>query len=439
MTDLRSWLLPGLLVTAAIALAVSLLAMPGGDVYVAVMAAGVAVVVVMGMVPLPLLVFGWAALLPIWSIDPLPPVAFDALRLIGAGVIFLRMQRAPSVAWRQAVNSWVVPILAVGALMTTVAAVNADGRGWTTGTTMLIAAAVAYLVVVRVDRPGLVFGGYLAGVALSASVLIMSAFGYTALSPQDNPGFDRLTGLAPSATLAASDFALAVVIGWAYLSTRSRWQTPALLGMGVALVALLLSGGRVGVAGVAVATGCALLAGWVRPKHVVIGVSGLAGLLWVAPHIGLQFFTLDRLLGTSDTLTRTSFSSGRFEVLPEAARAVVLDPLGHGLDGFVAAHGAIPHTPILYLGLGGGLAAALIALALTVRVLRRVLRPLRDSIAPQRAAHLVLAVFVATIALEPSGPFVGVATLTLLFLSAGLLPGKQPRRQAPVLGRSIEA
>src|SRR5699024_5969683 len=256
-------------------------------------------------------------------------------------------------------------------------------------------------------------------------------FGFTALSPQDNPGFDRLTGLAPSAPLAGLQFAIAMTVGWAFATSSGKWRPLTWLGVAISLTALLASGGRVGFAGVGLAVVCALLAGWVRIRHAVVGLVGLAGLVWLAPHVGLSLFTLERLLGTAASSLGTDFGSGRFETLPIAARAVLTDPLGHGLDQFVETYRATPHTPILYFGLAGGLAAAAITLWLSVRIAARALRPLRLAQGSLRAAFLVLAVFVAAIMFEPTGPFVGVEMITLLLLCTALVDTATASSRSP--------
>src|SRR5690625_2174700 len=85
-----------------------------------VLVAGTAAVILMSIVPFSALVFGWAALLPIWTIGPIDPLVFDALRLIGAFLILVRGSRQPA-QWREALNGWAAPLIAL-ALITAVVA-----------------------------------------------------------------------------------------------------------------------------------------------------------------------------------------------------------------------------------------------------------------------------------------------------------------------------
>lgn len=378
----------------------------------------VAITVTAGvLLPLNALIFLFAMLLPIWSIGPLDPLMFDAARAAVAMLVLVKSKPTSRPLWAR--DSWAVavPLSVVGTITLTVGLARPDLDAAVTGGTMLLSVFVAWVVLARVANPWTLLNGYLIGLMLSAAVMFLTAAGFSALTPQENAGYFRLTGLSPSATLITYQMALGCVIAWAAMrrGTFRVWYVTVLV---ASLVAVVLSGGRGGVAALGIALIVSIRWGWFRPAPAI--VLGLVGWLVTsqASAIGISINTLERFksAATGDQ------PDGRLTLFYDSLQSIVLNPaLGQGLPEFESMYGGGPHSAILSFAVAGGLLCGLLILWVTVLLARRLVftspKPFAEA---GKAGHLILAVLITDLIFEPTGPFVGVEFVTMLLLAVSL-------------------
>lgn len=372
---------------------------------------------------LDIVVFVWGALLPIWSVGTLPPLVFDTARF-GLGVVIAlraavlhRDVRHPSIAL------WAKPLLVAGFLLVITAWWR--GEAPTHGLVMLASLACVTIALRSLPAGWPLLAGFVTGTTISAIVLILGAFDVSAvalLSHNTNPGFARLTGLGTSAARVSLEFAIAALLCWALLDGKVRGRLLPAISGAICLVALLLCGSRTGAA----AMGCALLVmlikRWVRPLFVTGFAFVMAGvLIWIARNGSAELNTFERL--TAAGVNQGDFSSGRVALVGESVRAFVASPwLGMGIGPFTLQYGAFPHLPPLFFAVGAGVVAGLIVLTLSLRMVHMMFSSQPGTPTPlEKAGRLVNAALVASILLEPTGPFVGMELLTLLLFSALLV------------------
>ena len=368
---------------------------------------GIFGMLVLTILPYRLVLGLWAGSLAIWAIGPLSPVHMDAFRVGCAALLVLR--GAPVAAERRhALASWVVPLVLVGSLV------------WVSGESILGAAIVipgllVGLLLTRTDDTQTILSGYALGVGLSSLVLLLTALGLEGLSPNDDPGIDRLTGLANNAPRLSMQCAAAIVIILGLGRIRQRAIRPLLLT--VCSLALVASGGRVGILCLLIATLVAIYQGWLTFSRSLAAVAGGLLVLWVAILAGLGTATIDRFAEPSQA-AGVDFSSGRIAVIVPALQGILDNPLApYGADNFFARYGISPHSPMLAFGVAGGLAASLIVTVMFVRMCVLVARRNTSASGACRAAVLVVAVLAGYALVEPDGPFVGIEMLTLLLVS----------------------
>ena len=371
--------------------------------------------------PLGVLIFVWGALLPIWTVASVDPLVFDALRFGLAGVIFIKGIRQPRAVWSGSARRIAVILAAVGALVGAIGLLRPEAQAATTGLTMVLGSVISWIVLTRITQPWALLNGYLAGTALSAIVLVLAGFGYPTVTPLDFAGYARLSGLSPSATLVTYQMALGVVVAMAAVGRKSARPAYVLLGL-LSLFALLLSGGRGGIVALALVALVAVRWRWIRPVPAILGAAAVAGLVAWAVNEGVALNTLDRLT------EETAGSDARTGLFAGAMQTIVENPIvGTGFAAFEASYGALPHIALQTFFILGGIACGIPILWVFFLLVRRlaVVNP-RPFGHDGFAGHMILAVFMATVFLEPTGPFVGAAFVTLLLLGVSLTEKRPP-------------
>ena len=141
-------------------------------------------------------------------------------------------------------------------------------------------------------------------------------------------------------------------------------------------------------------------------------------LLRWASALGVSINTYARLIGAEGRSRGSEdFSGGRLSVVPDAIREIVDHPvLGYGAR-FAEAYGVWPHSPVLSFGISAGIVAAALTLALSIRLMFSLAQSMHSDASERRVAFLVLAVLLASVVVEPDGPFVGLETTLLLLLA----------------------
>lgn len=379
------------------------------------------------LIPLRHLIFIWGALLPIWSVATLDPVIFDAIRFSIAAVVLVRSARLPRNLWTRPAARIAVTLAIVGVLVTVIGYSRPEQTAVNTGISMVIGSIVSWIILSRLDSPWTLFNGYLLGTAASAAVLIAAAAGYQTITPLAFAGYSRLSGLSPSATLVTYQMALGVVIALAGLARRKNRLSYALVGL-ASLLALLLSGGRGGVVALLLVGILAVRWRWVRIGPAILAAAAVAALIAYASSRGLVLNTLLRLTAdTGETDPRATLLQGGLAAIQE-------NPwIGVGFEAFRSAYRAVPHFALVTFFVIGGVACGIPIVWAFLVLLRRILlvdpKPFG---AEGQAGHMVIAVLIATIFLEPSGPFVGSAFQTLLLLGLSLTEVRRTRNEPAV-------
>lgn len=402
---------------------IGMLLMP--DPYPWILIAGAVALILAWTVPLSWAVFGWAALLPIWSLGPLPPVVLDVARTVLGGVIFIRAMSAKAEPNR-ALKPWAVPIVVVATLLTVLSFWR--GESVTGGVFQMASVLVVSAALWRLPSMWPVLVGFAVGASISGAVVVMSALGVGAVSllvPNSDPGFYRYTGLGTSAPRVSTEFAAAAVIWWCALSGRVCRTLVGMAGIAVSLIALMLCGGRTGLLGLGLALALIVVRRWLRPALAISLAAAVGAAAYWLSGRSVAFNTLDRLAMSSTA--SGGLTTGRLALIPEAWEEFLRSPVfGPGASDFVARYGAVPHFPPLSYAVTGGVVAAGIVLFLTFRLLTLTAANRGRSTSPlQRVGCLLAAVLVAPALLEPDGPYLGVEMLTLLFAAvvAASTPG----------------
>jgi hypothetical protein len=387
-------------------------------------------VVAFANLPLNILVGMFGAVLPIWSVAGLNPMFFDAARLSLAGAIFLRAHSSARRLWTESMGRLTLTLGLIGFVLTVVGVVRPDPAGVILGYTMVIAVSTAWIALSRIDDFMPLLRGYLIGVSISAAVLIISGLGFGVLTPRAGVGIDRLVGLSSSATQVGYELAVGVVIAVAGIS-QLRSRVVFFVCFAICVSAMLMSGGRGGVA----AIGIALLVGvrwrWIRIVPALL--TGGIGWIVLARIIqsGQTLNTLSRFEGTGQK--GAEFTAGREDLFSTSIAAIERSPFfGTGLSQFQIeyGHGLNPHFAFFLFYVAGGVIPGLLILAILIFIIHRVtFRSACEDGFGGHVAYLMFAVFLAMAILEPSGPFVGTAKTTLLLIAVGMTstPASQKR------------
>lgn len=377
---------------------------------------------VAALLPLSALVAVFAALLPIWSIGTLSPLAFDGARLGLAVAIFLKARRASRQTWSSSSRQTALVLGATGLVLVVAGAFRPDPIGLTMGYTIVLAVATAWMALSRIDQPWQLLGGYLVGVTTSAVVLILHGVGFTTLTPLADAGINRLSGLSSSAPLVGFELAIGIVVAVVGIGNR-KYRLLLALAVLTCLTALLMSGGRGGVAALGIALLVAVRWRWVKLMPAAFATILGWGVVSTILDSGRTINMFARFLGTGEI--RSDATSGRVDLFDASLRAIAQDPiLGTGLFQFLGqqyGNGLTPHFALFTFYVAGGICAGLLVFSMLGFIIHRLMfKSPRPFGAAGRASYLVLAALLTMALTEPNGPFVGTQTTTLLLLVIGM-------------------
>ena len=358
----------------------------------------------------------WAFLLPIEVVGSVPSVALDAWRYAALGLILLRFPADPGWRRHRVVLGIVAALTALAAVRLAAAGWHGDRTGLRTGTTAMVAVIGGAIVLARPRIHRGLLEGFLAGAALSAAVCLLQVLGVVDFRPGPLPA-KRYPGLSAKTSVLTWQMAAGVVIGGRlWVESRRRGGGVAfLVGAGLCFAAMLLcgaQGGLVGLGAAALIVGGRALARIPRRHLMAAGmvvIVGAAGLL--ASTVWLEVDGLRPEKGFANELARVDLNRAGLETIVE-------NPLGIGQSEFIERHGLLPHVSVVEAGATSGFLA--LALATTVLALLGYLavRALRaSSIVGWFGAALAI-VTIAYSMLEPGGPFIGLARVTVLLLAA---------------------
>lgn len=255
--------------------------------------------------------------------------------------------------------------------------------------------------------------GFVVGALANAIDIHLQVFGLPFFGTESAWG-TRYAGLTFSSTNTAPFLALALVLTimpplWERANPSSKNAGNLALRMIAAVIlasGLLMSGGRGGVLGFAVAI-LVLVANSVRNNHL------LTGAFLILVPAGIIIFREDISRYISRDGRSLDITSGRAE-RNSAAWEVLSQNWISGIP-FKEAGGFNPHTPILLFGLQFGIVGFLAAILVTSFLLYAVLAG-----AGKNGTHLLMsmmaAIMLVTALLEPLGFYVGLAKTTLLLI-----------------------
>jgi O-antigen ligase len=373
------------------------------------------------LMPLPGLVATLGALLPIWSIGTLSPFVFDGARLGLALAVFLKARSVGGQIWPSSTRRIALILGATGLVLVVAGAFRPDPIGLTMGYTMVLAVVTAWMALSRVNQPWQLLAGYLFGVTTSAIVLILAGLGFTALTPLADAGIHRLSGLSSSAPLVGYELAIGILIGVVGYSNR-RFRLILASSVLICLAALLMSGGRGGVAALGIAILVAVRWRWVKfMPALFVSLVGW-GIVSMILDSGQTINMIARILGTGEI--RPDATSGRVDLFNASLSAIAQDPIfGTGVVQFIGqqGNGLTPHFALFTFYVAGGVCAAFLVLSMLLFITQRLfLKSPRRFESAGRVSYLVLAALLTMAFTEPNGPFVGTQATTLLLLVIGM-------------------
>lgn len=367
--------------------------------------------------------FMLGVILPIDVFSSVSPASFDAARY---GLAVALIVRSLGDGTRQSGKLAKLTLIVLLAL-STVALLRSvfDLRAPETSSTFvaILSIGVAYsLAKIRTLHAPIALG-FVLGATASAADIISQVAGFPYLGTPAAPPFNRYGGFSFSSTNAAPYLAIAIIVvlaGTAGKKTirpatvnRTVTKAPLLL---LALqcvaalllaVGLLLSGGRGGLVGLALAIA---LMGLNRRHQYPVSILAIIAVTFTALVVKLDDIAsfLDRGGANSG-----GFTTGRLALNSDTWQAI-LDAGLWGPDSVVA-NGLRPHTPILTFGVSAGVFGVLLAAGLVLMVARVAVTAFSTN-SSATVYNLVAAIILASSLLEPVGFFVGLTKTTILMI-----------------------
>ncbi|WP_211439868.1 hypothetical protein [Corynebacterium glutamicum] len=346
-------------------------------------------------------------LMPIDVIGSISPGILDVLRYSSALILILILHTkdGPIVPTRPLLGIAALLLISVG-ILSILKAFLSDGN-FIPAAAALVSPIVAYLLAKFQNLHRMLLLGLVFGCFLSSLDIILQVLGMPFLGTPSTDGF-RYSGFSLKSTHVAPLLAVAICIVLSNWAWRTRQVLLRLLLLGTLFTALLLSQGRVGLAGLIVAVG--ILIAISVPKRPVIMIFGiLVGMVCLLASDVLALF-FDYVL-RADTPTNSGFSSGRGELNSLAWEAFLHGGV-IGLDGnernLFNPHIA-PLSSGLNIGPYGLVAISIICILLAFLVFfggNRVPAPFR----------MIAGIAVTIAMIEPTGFFVGFSGSLLLML-----------------------
>lgn len=351
-------------------------------------------------------------LFPVDVLGSVNPFFIDMLRYVLVLVLIISLQALPRHRSNMAIVA--ATLLLCINFIVTARGLLAEHTGLVLQSLIgIISVVLAYLVTRSACLNRKMLIGFLFGTTWSALDIILQVVGLPYLGTATEWG-TRYPGLGATSTNTAPFLALGLVL----VISNFLWKrsTPwAILRIGSAVLlatGLLLSGGRGGLAGIALAIAIFLVT-QLRNRPMVVTFFVAVAAAWIltkAPQIR-NFLTRDG----SDS----GFATGR-DVLNALAWEAFLRGGPLGID-LAKRSEYRPHTPILSFTLNAGAVGLVVTLILTGFLLWRLLQASnRTTAATSALVRMMASVIFVTTLLEPWGFFLGLAKGIILMMVYGL-------------------
>lgn len=368
------------------------------------------VVVVLALLPARHLAVMLGILLPVDYVQGVDPGLFQYARY--GLVILILLKSRPEDHPRTPTAKIVLIALAVVGLFTAIAGLV--GGSTTEALSGVIGAGsvvAAFLLARRSQLRGPVLAGFVVGTLASALDIISQASGGPFMGMPTIYGI-RYSGLSYSSTAISPLMAIALIL--VLTSRTGSWhpflvfirviaQLSAVLVLGAAM---LLSGGRAGMLGLALAL---MVLGIANLRRHPVAV--LAGAFASMVCVYLAWPSLQHVLFRADD--NSGFASGRVDLNTQGWTAFLNSPL-FGVDPRSAAL-LEPHTPLISFAVQAGVLGLLCACILVAIQFRIILSNPLSASPVMTPTRMICAVMIVSSFLEPNGFFVGL-TRILLFM-----------------------
>lgn len=372
-------------------------------------------------------------LLPIDLFGQVNPILLDALRY-GMSIILLIKLKKYSKPRHVYAKIALILLMVIGSVTALRGFLYEDFSTIQRGIIGIVSVMFAYFLAINPNiRPSL-FLGFVLGSVWSALDILCQVMGFPYLGLTSDLGV-RFSGLSFTSTNTAPYLSIALVIIFMHQDlyrTKSRHRfainLARVLAVGVLLLGLFFSGGRGGLAGLAVA-----ILVWVvfrfRTKPLVATLGALSLLvLVVAGYDSLYSYITREGQNNSHGIT-----TGRDKLNSESLNSFMNSPIfGVPIDERYLYR---PHTPILSFALDAGIIGLLIGIALTFLSLRTVIS-IRNSHAYPLAYRMTASIMLLTIFLEPAGFFTGFTKTLLLMMTLSAFSENHHKRLVDTTLRS---
>ena len=345
-------------------------------------------------------------LLPIDYVDGFAPIIFDVCRYALLLVLALRLETSFQ-GRRYAAVIVCYLLISYNLLLYIVQAVQ--GGGFVTSRALVGIGSVflAFAATRNGSHNRILLLGFVTGCTISAMDILAQVAGLPYLGTPTDWGA-RYAGLSFNSTNTAPFLAVAALV---VLSRRIWSQTVTarlfrLISFLILLGGLVLTGGRGGLAGFLVGASAYLL--FLIRRSPGIGLTGLLLVISV---------TISQYSAIVDFLTREG-GTGGFTTGRDVLNAQAWDAFWQGgIFGVSVTERDLyrPHTPLLTFALDVGPWGLLVAIASTVALFYRLIRPARPT-SEGEVASMMAGVLVTTALLEPVGFFVGAAKAVVLMI-----------------------
>lgn len=362
----------------------------------------------------------WACLLPIDQFLEIPERALSATSYSAVVVLVLITPATLKGESRTRLTRILALLTVLGLVRIVMGQYHGDGAGRMIGLVILASVVTCAPLAWRPRLHRSILFGYLIGATISGVVCLMQALDIPTLRPGLGPS--RYPGLAKNTMVFTWQVVFAAIIA-AYFLATSRRRSPrwniGLVGLPVALIALLVNGAQGGLLGVAAALAGFLF--WCDPRlrsrlrSRAVVASSAALILTVA----LVLTITDLRPSTFDDWVGGDFvnEQARVDIASTGWSTFLEHPVvGVGRQQFYTEHVIAPHFLPLESAVSAGVVAGLLATAVLLVTWAYMLAgPKRSSYA--LFGSVMLAAMCANTLTETSGPYVGIPRLILLVIA----------------------
>lgn len=376
------------------------------------------------------LAWWWGFLIPIDLVNGVPSLLLDGARYGAVIWLCLRLQPDLSTERRALVFKFAVLVAVVGVIRGIASTARTDRFGMFIAAVMVIGAATAPFVALRVRAHRHILAGFMGGVLLSGTVSLMQGLDIPTLQSGNQETY-RFPGLASTTMLITWHLAFGLIVACYFLAQRHEARLNRVLAglmVPVALAALLVNGAQGGLLGLGFASLAVAAFGWryVSLRDVVrfgaVALVLLAGIGVALAAGDVKTPTVDGLRGLGGYRNELA----RWNVAKDGARELADHPLvGVGRTNFEDEYGLAPHFLPLEAGVTAGIVGFLVAgylLACLVWVL------IQGPVGRRPQAWLGLALAAAMFGnslTETGGPFTGLPRFALLLIAVVACQGER--------------